>query len=138
MLEKGIEKVKETVLFINFQDTEKLRKVKYAMIPLKMRMVQVKKEAYSQTIGYLAGLKEMEENPEKYAGEELDQEMMIFAGLSNQRLDELLKAMRKAGVRVDYKAILTETNCTWTVPELYKELVSEHESMKKLRMEEQR
>ena len=113
MLEKGIEKVKETVLFINFQDKDKLRKVKYAMIPLKMRMVQVKKEAYSQTIGYLAGLKEMEENPEKYAGEELDQEMMIFAGLSNQRLDELLKAMRKAGVRVPYKAILTETNCTW-------------------------
>ena len=137
-LEKGNEKVKETVLFINFQDREKLRKVKYAMIPLKMRMVQVKKEAYSQTIGYLAGLKDMEENPEKYAGEELEQEMMIFAGLSNQRLDELLKAMRKVGVRVDYKAILTETNCTWTVPELYKELVSEHESMKKLRMEEQR
>lgn len=128
-------KVKETVLIINFQDTEKLRKVKYAMLPLKMRMVQVKKEEYAQTIGYLAGLKEMEENPEKYEGEELGQEMMIFAGLRNQRLDELLKAMRKAGVCVPYKAILTETNCTWNVPELYQELAREHASMQNISMQ---
>lgn len=130
--------MKETVLFVNFQDEERLRKIKFAAMPLKLRFVQVKEEDYLQSIGYLAGLKELEENPKKYEGEPLEQEMMVFAGLSSQKLDEVLKVLRKVGVRVDYKAILTETNCTWTVPELYKELVSEHESMKKLRMEEQR
>lgn len=126
--------MKETVLFINFQDAEKLRKVKFALVPLKVRMVQVRKEDYLQTIGKLAGLKDMGENPEKYAGEELEQEMMVFAGLGNPKLDELLKAMRRVGVRIDYKAILTETNCTWTVPELYRELAAEHEAMKNIRM----
>lgn len=127
--------MKETVLFINFQDTEKLQKVKFAEIPLKLRLVRVEKADYSQTIGYLAGQKDMEENPEKYEGTDLEQEMLVFAGLSNQKLDELLKAMRKAGVRVNYKAILTETNCRWTVPELYHELAAEHETMQNMRMQ---
>ncbi|MDO4672811.1 MAG: DUF3783 domain-containing protein [Porphyromonadaceae bacterium] len=123
---------------MNFQDEERLRKIKLAAIPLKLRMVQVKKEDYLQSVGYLAGLKGMGENPVKYEGEALGQEMMVFAGLSSQKLNEMLKALRKAGVRVDYKAILTDTNCTWTVPELYKELASEHESMQKLKMEDKR
>lgn len=127
--------MKETVLFINFQDTEKLQKVKFAAIPLKLRLVRVEKADYSQTIGYLSGQKDMEENPEKYEGTDLEQEMLVFAGLSNQKLDELLKAMRKAGVRVNYKAILTETNCRWTVPELYHELAAEHETMQNMRMQ---
>lgn len=130
--------MKETVLFVNFQDEERLRKIKFATIPLKLRLVQVKKEDYLQSVGYLAGLKGLEENPVKYEGEPLEQEMLVFAGFSNQKLDEMLKAMRKIGVRVDYKAVLTDTNCTWNVPELYKELASEHESMQKLHMEEKR
>lgn len=129
-MKRGIFEVKETVLLINFQDTDRLRKVKFALVPLKLRMIQVRKEDYLQTIGNLAGLKDMGETPGKYTGEDLGQEMMVFAGLGNQKLDELLKAMRKVGVRVDYKAILTETNCTWTVPELYRELAAEHEAMK--------
>lgn len=130
--------MKETVLFVNFQDEERIRKIRFAAIPLRLRFVQVREEDYLQSIGYLAGLKGLEENPKKYEGEPLEQEMMVFAGLSSQKLDEMLKALRKAGARVDYKAILTETNCTWTVPKLYQELAFEHESMRKLRMEEQR
>lgn len=127
--------MKETVLFINFQDTEKIQKIKFAAIPLKLRLVRVEKADYSQTIGYLTGQKDMEENPEKYEGTDLEQEMLVFAGLSNRKLDELLKAMRKAGVRVNYKAILTDTNCRWTVPELYHELAAEHETMQNMRMQ---
>ena len=56
--------------------------------------------------------------------------MMVFAGISNQRLDQILSMMRKNGVkRVDYKAILTETNKTWTVLRLYEEISKEHAQM---------
>ena len=65
--------------------------------------------------------------------EELEKEMMVFAGISNQRLDQILLMMRKNGVkRVDYKAILTETNKTWTVPRLYEEISKEHEQMRRV------
>lgn len=122
--------MRETILLIHFEDEERARKIKLMAMSLKMRIVQVKKKDYLQSVGYLAGVKGMEEKPEKYEGEELEKEMMVFAGLGSQKLDEALKAMRKAGIRVEYKAILTETNCTWSVPELYRELAVEHEAMK--------
>ena len=31
--------------------------------------------------------------------------------------------------RIDYKAVLTDTNSQWTVPELFKELEKEHAAM---------
>ena len=74
----------------------------------------------------------MEATTECYEGEELQKEMMVFAGIPNQKLDQILFMMRKNGVkRVDYKAILTETNKTWTIPELYEEISKEHEQMHK-------
>lgn len=115
---------------INFQDEKQLRDLKMILFTLKIRMKKVEKKEYLQQIGFLAGMKNMEAAPECYEGEELEKEMMVFAGISNQRLDQILSMMRKNGVkRVDYKAILTETNKTWTVPRLYEEISKEHAQM---------
>ena len=122
--------MRETVLLINFQDEKQLRDLKMILFTLKIRMKKVEKKEYLQQIGFLAGMKNMEAAPECYEGEELEKEMLVFAGISNQRLDQILSMMRKNGVkRVDYKAILTETNKTWTVPRLYEEISKEHAQM---------
>ena len=125
--------MRETVLLINFEDQKQLGELKMILFTLKIRMKKVEKEDYLQQIGYLAGIKEMEGIEAVYEGEELEKEMMVFAGISNQRLDQILLMMRKNGVkRVDYKAILTETNKTWTVPRLYEEISKEHEQMRRV------
>lgn len=122
--------MRETVLLINFQDEKQLRDLKMILFTLKIRMKKVEKKEYLQQIGCLAGLKEMEATAEHYEGEELEKEMMVFAGIPNQKLDQILSMMRKNGVkRVDYKAVLTETNKTWTVLKLYEEIAKEHEQM---------
>lgn len=122
--------MRETVLLINFQDEKQLRDLKMILFTLKIRMKKVEKKSYLQQIGCLVGLKDMEEAAECYEGEELQKEMMVFAGIPNQKLDQILSMMRKNGVkRVDYKAILTETNKTWTVLKLYEEISKEHEQM---------
>lgn len=124
--------MRETVLLINFQDEKQLRDLKMILFTLKIRMKKVEKKEYLQQIGCLTGLKEMEAAAEHYEGEELEKEMMVFAGISNQKLDQILLAMRKNGVkRVDYKAVLTETNKTWTVLKLYEEIAKEYEQMHK-------
>ena len=93
-------------------------------------MELVEKKDYLQQLGYLAGIKEMEAVETIYKGEDLEKEMMVFAGIPNQKLDQILFMMRKNGMkRVDYKAILTETNKSWTVPMLYEEISKEHEQM---------
>lgn len=71
----------------------------------------------------LAGMKEASETDRIYEGEELADEMMVFAGVTGSHLDQILFMMRKKGMkRIDYKAVLTDTNSQWTVPELFKEL----------------
>ena len=72
-------------------------------------------------------MKEASETDRIYEGEELADEMMVFAGVTGDHLDQILFMMRKKGMkRIDYKAVLTDTNSQWTVPELFKELEKEH------------
>lgn len=124
--------MRETVLLINFQDAKQLREIKMILLSMKIKMKTVEKKDYLQKIGYLAELKEMEAVQEVYDGEELEKEMMIFANLREAQLEQILYRIRKNGVKkVDYKAILTDTNKDWTVPQLYEELAGEHEKMKK-------
>ena len=51
--------MKPTILLINFKDQQKLRKLKMALLPFKIRLKTVESQDYCQPIGYLAGLKEI-------------------------------------------------------------------------------
>lgn len=124
--------MRESILLINFQDKKKLREIQMMAMAVKLRMKLVDKSDYLQPIGYLAGNKEIPPTDARYEGEELEQEMMVFAGLTEDHLNQMLFLMRKSGIApVNYKAILTDTNKNWTVPELYEELQREHEAMTK-------
>ena len=106
--------MKQTILLINFQDQQKLRKLKMALLPFKIRLKTVETQDYSQPIGYLAGVKEV------------SQVMLILAGITGNLFDQVLYTLRKAGTPVDYKAVLTEHNQNWNCMQLYKELEKEH------------
>mgnify|MGYP000653500143 FL=1 len=51
--------MKPTILLINFQNQQKLRKLKMALLPFKIRLKNCRNSDYSQPIGYLAGVKEV-------------------------------------------------------------------------------
>lgn len=129
--------MKETLLVFNITDSEKLAAMRKALLPLKIRVKRIEKKDYLEQIGYLAGNKEMASRQKEYEGEELSGEMLLMAGFSNSRVDELLTAFRKNKVeRIDCKAVLTPTNAVWNVLELYDELRKEHEIMHKDKREE--
>ena len=46
--------MKPTILLINFQDQQKLRKLKMALLPFKLRIKTIEPQDYSQPIRYLA------------------------------------------------------------------------------------
>lgn len=53
-------------------------------------------------------------------------ELMIFAGLDEERLDGFLDAYKKAGIApVSLKAVITPYNLTWSVYRLVSELMRE-------------
>ena len=105
--------MKPTILLINFQDQQKLRKLKMALLPFKLRIKTIEPQDYSQPIGYLAGVKEISQ-------------VQIPAGITGNLFDQVLYTLRKAGTPVDYKAVLTEHNQNWNCMQLYKELEKEH------------
>ena len=143
--------MKETILLINFKDQQKLRKLKMALLPFKIRLKTVQPQDYCQPVGYLAGVKGMEPvsvsevdsasemskteegteaaSASKATGSqnELEKEMLVLAGITGNLFDQVLYTLRKAGTPVDYKAVLTEHNQSWNCIQLYKELEKEHQ-----------
>jgi len=59
--------------------------------------------------------------------------VIIMHGIPQEKLAIVMRAVRAAlGTEVIF-SITTETNLEWTVKDLIKELISEHEYMKKFR-----
>ena len=55
----------------------------------------------------------------------------MLDGFTDKRLEILLREMKKHGVSIAYKAIVTETNIGWLFHQLYDELAREHAAMGK-------
>lgn len=54
---------------------------------------------------------------------------LVLCGLRDKRLDKVLFELRRADIPIDYKAVLTQSNQEWTVPELMKELQRERQAV---------
>lgn len=119
----------ETILIFNAPPKQALLKIQKALLPLRVRIRTVSREYYNQPIGSLAGMKNIIFKT-KAAGEELPAPFFVFCFLSDQKLDQVLTALRRCGAGpFPYKAILTPTNCEWTAYECFEEIRKEHEKM---------
>lgn len=59
--------------------------------------------------------------------------MAVFCNVSQQQLDRALAALR--GLPVPLKAVMTPTNRTWSLLELYRELCREREAIRQQKKE---
>lgn len=122
--------MRESILLFHISDKEAKMKVERALLPLRVRIRHIALKNYSQPLGVLAGLPDMTPSEEIYDGEELSDAMLVFCGLSNQKLDQALLALKKSGAgSFPYKAILTPTNQHWLAKDCLAELKREHEYM---------
>lgn len=119
---------RETVLFYEPEGGAQGALLKSILVRMGVRIKNVPAEAVGQTIGCLLGRKDFDvrENPEAPA---LPEPMLVLDGFTDKRLEILLREMKKSGVSVPYKAIVTATNLGWLFHQLYEELAAEHEVM---------
>ncbi|MGN0550308.1 MAG: DUF3783 domain-containing protein [Acutalibacteraceae bacterium] len=123
--------MRELVLLYNFEG-ERLRKVKFALMPLKVGIKVVEKEDFSQPIGYLAGIKDIEASKEACSEDGFSDEMLLMCGFTGQRVDMLIRALRKSGVgAIPLKAVITPTNKTWSSIALHNAVRADYEEMKR-------
>ena len=79
--------MRETVLLFNIKDKKRAQELQMICMSLRIRVRLIKKEEYFQTVGVLAGMKEASETDRIYEGEELADEMMVFAGCNEPNVE---------------------------------------------------
>ena len=129
MVMKGSRGMRETVLFIHFADKDRRNRLARALFPLHVRIRDISLEDYGKPVGFLAGIRELAPEGGLCTGEEISGELLVMAGIGSARMDLALKAIRKSGVLVPYKAVLTSTNQNWNVWKLFEEIKKEHQRM---------
>lgn len=144
----------ETVLYYAPENTVHVNLLKGVLVQMGIKIKNLTLVRCGKKIGFLAGLEgfvddtapENSVNDSKerhgeisFAGmeimslrgqqafqEPIREELMVLSGFTDERLDELLAKLKKAGVpRTILKAVVTETNAQWTVYELYDHLLEE-------------
>lgn len=88
----------------------------------------VDKTEFSLTLGSLLGFTDNETRRE---GGDFDDEMLYIAGLQGGMLNLFLDQLRRKKLTVPLKAVMTQTNLSFTSYELYKELCAEREAIAK-------
>lgn len=121
---------KELVLYYTPEKSDTDRLLKGVLVRMGVRIRNLTPEQTGEKVGLLAGLQGFEKEPENMELPEIPEKMLVLHGFGNQRLQELLAALRKAKVPpIPLKAMVTEHNADWTLYELYREIRAEHEQM---------
>ncbi len=119
----------EIALFYNFSE-ERMRKAKFALLPLKIRTKAVSKTDYNQPLGYLVGIKGIEPASAESDGGDFDEEMIVMHNFNSRTVDSLIRALNKCGVgRVPLKAVITPTNKDWNSVQLYNAVKADFNEM---------
>ena len=117
------------LLLFGFDSLLNVLALEAAVGPFGAEIVPVARMDYNKTLAVLAGLDADVAPVMPYSGGPLGGRMIVFCGLED-RLDELLPALRKAGAGPEcLKAVLTPSNRNWSALKLYGELQREHQAL---------
>lgn len=127
------DKSMEKLLYYAAQNEKKAKLLLELSKLLGIELVEILPIQSGQKLGYLAGVDGFTE--EKLSLLQLPpfipEEVLIFCGLKEERLDSVLGMLRTSGLAVSLKAVLTRHNVNWTLAALYQELCAERAQFQK-------
>ncbi|WP_283609076.1 DUF3783 domain-containing protein [Faecalispora anaeroviscerum] len=128
--------VQEVVLLYRLtEDTELGKSAIEAFSRAGIPCRPVTQEQLGETVGALASA-----SPEgkSYDGEIPERSAMVFSGFTSNRLDQVLNRLHTVDPRNQaMKAVVTDTNRTWSFEELLHELSREREAIRRQLQEQQ-
>ena len=110
------------VLIYNIHDPLRKKRLKMLLLSLKIRAKIVTGEQYGQPIGTLAGIKDIPPAPDLGQPAAMTEEMLIMCHFPEALLNCFLPLLRKNGLVIPLKAVLTPTNAAWSSYKVYREL----------------
>lgn len=110
---------------------EKRKQLKKVCGELGIEITVVSPAEYGEPVGALAGFPGMGKLGRGCIGAGVTGEMLVFAGMDDDALDEFLDACKAEMIEsTACKAVLTPHNAGWSGERLYAELVQEHQAMR--------
>lgn len=115
-----------TILAMNVQP-EKLGKLRFLCLRLGIGLRVVEQRAFGCSVGDLVAGNAA---PVRGKRAPFQDEMLVMASFRPGMLDAFLGGFREMGIApIPLKAMLTETNASWTLERLHAALKEEHEQM---------
>ena len=115
------------VLLYNFTDETRRKKIGAILFQYMIPLREVRPEEQGHPLGYLLGVGTY--GPAENREEPFANEMIVMHDLTGRQFHGLLDGMKRAGLAVPLKAVVTETNIGWSSERLRRELAAEHEAM---------
>lgn len=119
----------ERILYYNPLPLADLSRLRAAVAELGAELRVVPRGQLHQSIGFLAGFPGCPERSAEASSAAPAEPVMIFCGFDPDRLDAALDALRQRGLSAPLKAVLTQTNKTWSFSRLAAELHSERSAI---------
>lgn len=92
---------------------------------LRIKVIEVSASQYGCTLGEVYDGKAMGIGAKPTSGSTPSASLLVMANLTEKHVDSLLYNIRRNSIRIDYKAVLTETNRTWTAARMMFEMEKE-------------
>lgn len=117
----------ELVLLFSLNKNQ-LSDLKYITMKMKLRAKIIKKEDYNQSIGFLCNNPQYGKIDEVYTEGDIEKPMIVLKGFEKDRFDEFFDTIKKACTDNDniIKAMVTDTNKSWSAKKLFDEIYKEH------------
>lgn len=116
----------EKILLFNI-NTDDMEKIKRIVLPMHIKVINIKPADYKETIGTLIKLdKNKTSTDHPFTGDIPDESLMLFCNIPDKKMDKILLNIKKNNIQITYKAILTPYNANWTVLRLFLEMEREH------------
>lgn len=120
------------VLIYNVTDPLRKKRLNMLLLGMKIRAKIIPADLYGQPIGTLAGLKDIPPVPLPEPLPGMTEEMLVMCYFPEALLNRFLPALRKNGLRIPLKAVLTPANAAWSSYQIYVELMREDARMREI------
>lgn len=105
--------------------SELYSQIKAIASPLRIRVEEFDAGCMKTTLDELYSKGKDASYVEAYTGEVPKESLLVFCNVEDKKLDKILAQLKKKGLHIDYKAVMTPTNAKWNILRIFFEMERE-------------
>lgn len=117
------------ILVYNIKDEQKLTGIRLCALKQGAETVVVYPEDFSKPLKSVLGLESVSSSDADAPEKLFEGEMLVMHALDNRQFNSFLDSLRSFDISVPLKAVVTDTNISWSSEKLYRELSSERKAI---------